>query len=107
MDLDQADDVIVCFDGTAEIAGTTELSAVKIARGRNLSNFWQYFRDDPERHKMKSRCANIAAPGLTTTKKSEQAMKHLNACHEFRKEMNGMEIADRPDWYTSNKERGK
>jgi hypothetical protein len=29
MDLDQDDDVIVCFDTTAEIAGTTELSAVK------------------------------------------------------------------------------
>jgi hypothetical protein len=54
MDLDQDDDVIVCFDGTAEIAGTTELSAVKRARGSNISNFWQYFTDDPEPHKMES-----------------------------------------------------
>jgi hypothetical protein len=107
MDLDQDDDVIVCFDGTAEIAGTTELSAVKIARGRPISNFWQYFTDDPEPHKMKSAVCKHCHTRFNHHKKSEQAIKHLNACHGFRKEMNGMEIADRPDWYTPNKKRVK
>ena len=37
-------------------------------------------------------------------KKSEQAMKHLNTCRAFCREMNGIEIDDRPEWYgTSSK----
>jgi hypothetical protein len=94
-----------CFDASAEIAGTTELSAVKRARGRNISNFGQYFTDDPKPHTMKSALCKHCCARFNHHKKSEQAMKHLNACHEFRKEMNGMEIADRPDWSTPNKKR--
>jgi hypothetical protein len=44
MNLDQADDVIVCFDGTAEIAATTELSAVKRARGSIFLTFGRISR---------------------------------------------------------------
>jgi hypothetical protein len=83
MDLDQDDDVIVCFDGPAEFAGTTELSAVKRAWRRTISNFGQYFMDDPKPHKMKSAVCKHCRARFNHHKMSEQAMKHLNACHEF------------------------
>jgi hypothetical protein len=56
---------------------------------------------------MKSAVCKHCRTRFTHHNKKEQAMKHLYACHEFRKEMNGMEIADRPDWYTPNQKRGK
>ena len=100
------DDIAVNVDSADELGDKTELNS-KRARGRNVASFWQYFTDDPEPHKLKSAVCKHCRTRFNHHKKSEQAMKHLNACHAFRKAMNGIEIIDRPDWYTLNKKRSK
>nr|XP_032824721.1 uncharacterized protein LOC116950771 [Petromyzon marinus] len=77
------------------------------ARGRSMGQFWHYFTDDPEPDKLKSAVCKYCRTRLHHHKKSEQAMRHLNACAAFRREMNGTEIDDRPEWYASNKKRAK
>ncbi|KAI2498263.1 transposase [Fragilaria crotonensis] len=72
-----------------------------------VMSFWQYFTDETEPHKLKSAVCKHCRTKFNHHKKSEQAMQHLNACHAFRKEMNGIEMDDRPEWYITSKMKNK
>ena len=73
-------------------------------RGRKMSEFWTLFTDDSNPQKMKSAVCKHCKTLINHHKKSESAKVHLNCkCSVFRRVMNGIDICDRPSWYTSNK----
>jgi len=84
--------------GTDSVSGTTRKKA-----GRMASNIWSMFSDDANPQLKKAAVCKHCQVLVTYHKKSEYAQKHLNNCKAFKKIMMGTDLADRPEWFDSNK----
>ena len=74
--------------------------------GRSTSTVWILFtNDDNPQNAKRAKCKHCNTL-VNHHKKSESAMTHLNNCSKFRTLMNGLEDADRPDWFKRNKRPG-
>jgi Protein of unknown function (DUF 659) len=87
-------------DAVSEIA---DLASGNRERGRVSSTVWDFFTSDADQqHANITMCKNYKAL-VNHDKKSESVKVHLHKCAAFWRCMNGMEIAERPDWYSGNK----
>lgn len=72
-------------------------------RGRPTSTVWILFTNDVNPQNAKSvrcqHCSNL----VNHHKKNECTKKHLNKCQKFCTFMNGLEDADRANWFVFNK----
>ena len=74
-------------------------------RGRVASNIWDMFTKEERPATRKSAVCQNCNMKVNYHKKTESVIVHLNKCLEFRKLMNGMDIEDRPEWYSGPKKR--
>jgi hypothetical protein len=92
---------IVFLDGDEENDADGSEQRLK-KRGRKTGDVWEVFTEAFEPHKAKSNKCMHCNMLINYHRKIESAKVHLNKCSPFRKLMNGMEDADRPDWYVRN-----
>ncbi|CAN0049655.1 unnamed protein product [Lampetra fluviatilis] len=71
-------------------------------RGRKTADVWELFTEASQPHKAKSNMCKHCKTLINYHKKIESVKVHLNKCSPFQNLMNGMEDADRPDWYKRN-----
>jgi Protein of unknown function (DUF 659)/hAT family C-terminal dimerisation region len=88
---------------SAQTTTTASTSSIKVKRGRDLSNTWVLFTNDPDPQLKKSAVCKHCKILINYHKKSELVHKHLNNCKQFVKLMTGMEINDRPEWFDIRK----
>jgi hypothetical protein len=121
MNTDQADDTMILVnDGSPaearpskgkEPADMPSEADVQVQsghrkRGRVASNIWDMFTKEERPATRKSAVCQNCNMKVNYHKKTESVIVHLNKCLEFRKLMNGMDIEDRPEWYSGPKKRG-
>jgi hypothetical protein len=81
------------------------LTAEDVSKKLRLAEFWTLFTQDELPWQKKSALCRHCLENYNHHKKSEYAKLHLNSCSAFRKYMHGMEVEERPEWYTGVRRR--